>query len=57
VVLLDLNQWFNRNIKENETYYRHTCAGADDLTADIKTILLGCDLAIPIVNGKLGLGT
>lgn len=56
-VLTDMNQWFNRNIKENEPYYQHTYEGPDDMPAHIKSILMGTDLNIPIVNGRLALGT
>lgn len=56
-VLSDLNEWFNRNVKENENYYLHTFEGPDDMPAHIKSILTGCDITIPIVGGKLALGT
>ena len=55
-VLLDLNDWFNKNIKENETYYRHIFEGSDDMPAHIKSILTGTDLTIPITDSKLALG-
>lgn len=55
-VLKDLNNWFNRNVKENEPYYQHTFEGPDDMPAHIKSILCGTDIHIPIVNGRLGLG-
>ncbi|MCB9223266.1 MAG: secondary thiamine-phosphate synthase enzyme YjbQ [Crocinitomicaceae bacterium] len=56
-VLQDMNAWFDDNIKENEPYYRHIYEGADDMPAHIKSVLTGTELNIPIVNGKLGLGT
>ena len=56
-VLSDMNEWFNRNIKENETYYRHTFEGADDMPAHIKSVLVGTELNIPISNHQLNLGT
>lgn len=56
-VLHDLNEWFNRTIKEDEPYYQHTYEGADDMPAHIKSIVCGTDVTIPIVNGKLALGT
>ena len=55
-VLSDMNEWFNRNVKENEPYYRHTFEGPDDMPAHIKSIITGCDVTIPIVEGRLGLG-
>lgn len=56
-VLMDMNEWFNRNIKENEPYYQHTFEGPDDMPAHIKSVLTGSDINIPITNGSLGLGT
>ncbi|NOQ72592.1 MAG: YjbQ family protein [Crocinitomix sp.] len=56
-VLADLNAWFAKNVKENEPYYQHTFEGPDDMPAHIKTILTGCEITIPITNGRLNLGT
>ena len=55
-VLHDLNTWFDRNIKEDEPYYQHTLEGPDDMPAHIKSILTGCEITIPITNGRLNLG-
>ena len=56
-VLEDMNNWFDKNIKENEPYYKHTFEGADDMPAHIKSVITGNELTIPITNGKLNLGT
>ncbi len=56
-VLQDLNQWFNRNVQEQEAYYQHTFEGPDDMPAHIKSIITGCDITIPITNHQLNLGT
>ncbi len=56
-VLTDLNNWFDKNIKENEPYYKHIFEGADDMPAHIKSVLVGCELTIPITNHQLNLGT
>jgi secondary thiamine-phosphate synthase enzyme len=37
--------------------YRHTCEGPDDMPAHVKTSLIGCELTIPIRDGKPCLGT
>lgn len=37
--------------------YRHNYEGADDMPAHIKSSLIGCELTIPITNGRLNLGT
>ena len=36
--------------------HRHTCEGSDDMPAHVKSSLLGCELTIPIGDGKLRLG-
>ena len=56
-VLEDLNNWFNKNVKENEAYYQHTFEGSDDMPAHIKSIITGCEISIPITNHQLNLGT
>lgn len=37
--------------------YKHNYEGPDDMPAHIKSSLFGCDLTIPVSNGKLMLGT
>jgi secondary thiamine-phosphate synthase enzyme len=37
--------------------FKHDFEGPDDMAAHIKSSLFGCDLNIPITNGRLGLGT
>ncbi len=37
--------------------YRHNYEGDDDMPAHIKSSLFGCQLTIPIANGRLALGT
>jgi len=53
----DLNEWMNRNIKENEPYYRHSLEGPDDMPAHIKAVLTGNSLSVPLLGGNLKLGT
>lgn len=56
-VRTDMENYFHRLVPENESYYRHTLEGSDDLPAHIKQSLLGCSLTIPVRNGALALGT
>ncbi len=56
-VRIDMENWFDRTVKENEPYYLHTLEGSDDMPAHIKSVLTGNSLTIPIVNHKLHLGT
>jgi len=56
-VRTDLEKYFNRNVKENESYYEHNSEGADDMPAHIKSVLIGNSITIPVTNGNLNLGT
>ena len=53
----DLEAWLNRLVPENDPIYTHTLEGPDDMPAHIKAALTATSLAIPIVAGKLALGT
>ena len=56
-VRLDTEDWLNRLAPENHPQYRHTVEGSDDLPAHFKSMLLGISLNLPLINGRLGLGT
>jgi len=56
-VLHDFNAAFDRLVKENEPYYRHTAEGSDDMPAHIKASLVGFSVSVPIQHGRLALGT
>ncbi len=56
-VRMDFESHINKMIPENMPYYKHDYEGADDMPAHIKSSMLGCQLQIPITNGKLNLGT
>jgi len=53
----DFERHFNEMVPENMPYYRHNYEGSDDMPAHIKASLLGCQLLLPITDGKLNLGT
>ena len=55
-VRLDFEQVFNQLISEQQPFYLHNDEGPDDLPAHIKASLLGCQLQIPITQGRLALG-
>ncbi|CAM1339816.1 secondary thiamine-phosphate synthase enzyme YjbQ [Tenacibaculum aestuarii] len=56
-VRMDFESHINKMIPENMLYYKHDYEGADDMPAHIKSSMLGCQVQIPITNGKLNLGT
>jgi secondary thiamine-phosphate synthase enzyme len=53
----DFEQFFNRLVPENESYYVHDDEGSDDMPAHLKASLLGASVNLPIKNGRLNLGT
>ncbi len=53
----DLESFFNHEVKENTPYFIHTYEGPDDMPAHIKSSLMGCQLTIPVQQGRLALGT
>ena len=56
-VRADLQTFFDRMAPEETGRYRHDDEGADDMPAHIRTALTGVQLAIPIMQGSLALGT
>ena len=56
-VRADFEMYFNKAVPENDPAYRHDDEGPDDMPAHLKAALLGSSVAIPIRNGRLGLGT
>ena len=55
-VLVDLTTALNRLAPENAGW-RHDTEGPDDMPAHIKTMLTSTSLRIPVLQGKLALGT
>ena len=53
----DLERWLNRLVPENDPLYTHTSEGPDDMPAHIKAALTAASLSVPIVGGRLALGT
>ena len=53
----DLEVWLNRLVPEGDHLYTHTLEGPDDMPAHIKSALTASNLSIPIVGGRLALGT
>lgn len=53
----DLETFLNRLVPENETWYTHTAEGPDDMPAHIKGALTATHLAVPVVDGRMALGS
>lgn len=53
----DLNAFFKRLVPDGDPLFRHTSEGPDDMPAHVKSALTSTSLTIPIVSGRLSLGT
>jgi len=53
----DLEAWLDRLVPDGDPAYRHDAEGPDDMPAHIRAALTAASLSIPIVGGRLGLGT
>ena len=53
----DLEVFLDRLVPEDEPYFRHTHEGPDDMPSHIKNVLTETSLAIPVVDGRMALGT
>lgn len=53
----DLENWMNRLVEEGDSLYTHTAEGPDDMPAHIKAALTNTSLNVPVLDGKLALGT
>jgi len=55
-VQVDLQNWLNRLVAENDSLYTHTDEGPDDMPAHIKSVLTATSIGIPIMERRLVLG-
>ena len=55
-VRIDFESHFNKMIPDDSKNYTHIYEGPDDMSAHIKSSILGNSLSIPIKNGELKLG-
>ncbi len=53
----DLERWLDRLVQEDDPLYTHTTEGPDDMPAHIKSALTATTLSIPLVKGRLALGS
>jgi len=53
----DLEAWLNRLVPERDALYTHTSEGPDDMPSHIKSALTATSLGVPIIDGRLALGT
>ena len=53
----DLQAWLSRLVPEDDSLYTHVEEGPDDMPAHIKSALTAVSLSIPLMGGRLVLGT
>ncbi len=56
-VLRDLEAFLRRLVPEGDPLWTHTTEGPDDMPAHVRAALTQVHLAIPILGGRLALGT
>lgn len=53
----DLERFMQRLAPDADTAYEHAAEGPDDMSAHVRTVLTQSSIVMPVVNGRLGLGT
>jgi secondary thiamine-phosphate synthase enzyme len=56
-VLVDMERFFERLVPDGDPLFIHTAEGPDDMPAHVRTALTQTSLSIPLLDGKVGLGT
>lgn len=54
---VDLEAYFDRLVPEDEPYFTHTYEGPDDMPSHIRMALTRSSEVIPVINGRMTLGT
>jgi secondary thiamine-phosphate synthase enzyme len=53
----DFSSFFRKTVPDGASYFQHTLEGRDDMSAHLKSALLGVSLLVPVREGRLVLGT
>lgn len=53
----DLHEFFERLVPENTPWFEHTLEGPDDMPSHLRMALTRTSEVIPVVDGRLALGT
>jgi len=53
----DLHAWLSRLVREDDPHFTHTAEGPDDMPSHIKAALTSTTVSVPIVEGRLALGS
>lgn len=53
----DLEAWMQRHVPEGDPHFTHVLEGPDDMPSHIRAALTSTTLSVPVVRGRLALGT
>ncbi len=53
----DLHKFFEHLVPENTPYFVHTCEGPDDMPSHLRMTLTRTSEVIPVMDGRMALGT
>ena len=53
----DLEAWLARLVPVGDELYTHNDEGPDDMPSHIRAMLTGVSVSVPVIDGKLALGT
>jgi secondary thiamine-phosphate synthase enzyme len=53
----DLEAWLSRLVSEGDPLYTHTDEGPDDMPSHIRSALTATSISVPVLDGRLSLGT
>ncbi|ABE50457.1 secondary thiamine-phosphate synthase enzyme YjbQ [Methylobacillus flagellatus] len=56
-VLVDMESFFERLVPDGDSLFIHTAEGPDDMPAHVRSALTQTSISIPVVEGRVALGT
>lgn len=56
-VQTDLDRFLSRLVKDGDPIFEHTTEGPDDMAAHVRAALTQTQLSIPVIDGRMALGT
>ena len=56
-VRLDLENYISKLVQDGDPAYHHDQEGDDDMAAHIRSVLTQTEVTMPVINGRLALGT
>jgi secondary thiamine-phosphate synthase enzyme len=53
----DLERFFSRLVPDGDPLFEHDAEGPDDMPAHVRSALTATQLSVPVIDGRLALGT